>query len=89
MNIIVWLIVGGIVGWVASLVMRTDAHQGALPNVVLGVVGAFLGGMIFSPMFGTGTIDEGELSVGSLLVSLAGAVIVIAIVNLVRRRTIR
>lgn len=89
MNIIVWLIVGGLVGWVASLVMRTDAEQGALLNIVVGVVGAFLGGLIFAPMFGTGTINEGELSVGSLLVSLAGAVILLAIVNLVRRRAIR
>jgi uncharacterized membrane protein YeaQ/YmgE (transglycosylase-associated protein family) len=89
MNIIVWLIVGGIVGWVASLVMRTDAQQGALLNVVVGVVGAFLGGLIFAPMFGKGTINEGDLSVGSLLVSLAGAVILLAIVNLVRGRAIR
>jgi uncharacterized membrane protein YeaQ/YmgE (transglycosylase-associated protein family) len=89
MNIIVWLVVGGLVGWVASLIMRTDARQGVLLNIVVGIVGAFLGGLIFAPMFGTGTINEGEFSVGSLLVSLAGAVILLAIVNLVRRRTIR
>ena len=89
MNLIVWLIVGGLVGWVASLIMRTDAQQGALLNIVVGVVGAFLGGLIFAPMFGTGTINQGEFSVGSLLVSLAGAVILLAIVNLVRRRSIR
>jgi uncharacterized membrane protein YeaQ/YmgE (transglycosylase-associated protein family) len=89
MNIIVWLIVGGIVGWVASLVMRTDAEQGALLNIVVGIAGAFLGGLIFAPMFGGGTISEGDFSVGSLLVSLAGAVILLAIVNLVRRRAIR
>jgi uncharacterized membrane protein YeaQ/YmgE (transglycosylase-associated protein family) len=89
MNIIVWLIVGGIVGWVASLVMRTDAEQGTLLNIVVGIVGAFLGGLIFAPMFGGGTINEGDFSVGSLLVSLAGAVILLAIVNLARRRAIR
>ncbi len=89
MNLIVWLIVGGIVGWVASLVMRTDAQQGWLLNIIVGIVGAFIGGLIFAPMFGTGTINEGEFSVGSLLVSLAGAVILLAIVNLVRRRAIR
>jgi uncharacterized membrane protein YeaQ/YmgE (transglycosylase-associated protein family) len=89
MNIIVWLIVGGIVGWVASLVMRTDAQQGWLLNIIVGIVGAFLGGLIFAPMFGTGTINEGQFSVGSLMVSLAGAVILLAIVNLVRRRAIR
>ena len=89
MNIIVWLVVGGIVGWVASLIMRTDAQQGWLLNILVGVVGAFLGGLIFAPMFGTGTINEGELSLGSLLVSLAGAVILLAIVNLVRRGSAR
>jgi uncharacterized membrane protein YeaQ/YmgE (transglycosylase-associated protein family) len=89
MNVIVWLIVGGIVGWIASLVMRTDAQQGWLLNILVGIVGAFLGGLIFAPMFGTGTINEGEFSVGSLLVSLAGAVILLAIVNLVQRRAIR
>lgn len=89
MNLIVWLIVGGIVGWIASLIMRTDAQQGWLLNILVGIVGAFLGGLIFAPMFGTGTINQGEFSVGSLLVSLAGAVILLAIVNLVRRRAIR
>ncbi len=89
MNLIVWLIVGGIVGWIASLIMRTDAQQGWLLNILVGIVGAFLGGLVFSPMFGTGTINQGEFSVGSLLVSLAGAVILLAIVNLVRRRAIR
>ena len=89
MNIIIWLIVGGIVGWIASLIMRTDAQQGWLLNIIVGIVGAFLGGLIFAPMFGTGTINQGEFSLGSLLVSLAGAVILLAIVNLVRRRSIR
>jgi uncharacterized membrane protein YeaQ/YmgE (transglycosylase-associated protein family) len=89
MNIIVWLVVGGLVGWVASIIMRTDAQQGVLLNIVVGLVGAFLGGMIFAPMFGGGTINEGEFSVGSLLVSLAGAVILLAVVNLIRRRAIR
>jgi uncharacterized membrane protein YeaQ/YmgE (transglycosylase-associated protein family) len=89
MNLIIWLIVGGIIGWVASLIMRTDAQQGWLLNIVVGIVGAFLGGLIFAPMFGTGTINSNEFSVGSLLVSLAGAVILLAVVNLVRRRAIR
>jgi uncharacterized membrane protein YeaQ/YmgE (transglycosylase-associated protein family) len=89
MNLIIWLIIGGLVGWVASIIMRTNAQQGALLNILVGIVGAFLGGLIFAPMFGTGTINEGEFSLGSLLVSLAGAVILLAIVNLVRRRAIR
>jgi uncharacterized membrane protein YeaQ/YmgE (transglycosylase-associated protein family) len=89
MNVIIWLIVGGIVGWIASMIMRTDAQQGWLLNIIVGIVGAFLGGLIFAPMFGTGTINQGEFSLGSLLVSLAGAIILLAIVNLVRRRAIR
>jgi uncharacterized membrane protein YeaQ/YmgE (transglycosylase-associated protein family) len=89
MNLIVWLIVGALIGWIASLVMNTDAQQGAFLNILVGVVGAFLGGLIFAPMFGTGTINQGEFSVGSLLVSLAGAVVLLAVVNLVRRRAIR
>ena len=89
MNIIAWLVVGGLVGWVASLIMRTDAQHGVLLNILVGIVGAFLGGLIFAPMFGARTIAEGEFSVGSLLVSLAGAVIVLAVVKLVRGRTVR
>ena len=48
-GIIIWLVIGGIVGWLASLVMRTDAQQGILLNIVVGIVGAFLGGLIFQP----------------------------------------
>ena len=48
MGIILWLIVGGIIGWLASMVMRTDAQQGILLNIVVGIVGAFIGGLIFS-----------------------------------------
>jgi uncharacterized membrane protein YeaQ/YmgE (transglycosylase-associated protein family) len=87
MNIIIWLVVGGLVGWVASMVMRTDARQGILLNMVVGIVGAFLGGWIFSPMVGGATINQGDLSVVGLLVSLAGAIVLLAIVNLLRRNT--
>ena len=79
MNIIIWLIVGGLVGWVASLIMRTNAQQGILLNIVVGIVGAFLGGWLLSPLFGIGTINNGVLSVGTFLVSLGGAVILLAI----------
>jgi uncharacterized membrane protein YeaQ/YmgE (transglycosylase-associated protein family) len=84
-NIIVWLIVGGLIGWVASIIMKTNAQQGAVLNVVVGVIGAFLGGMLLAPMFGAGTINSGDFSIMSLLVSLIGAVILLAIVNLFRR----
>ena len=88
-NWIVWLIVGGIIGWLASLVMKTDAQQGTIMNVVVGIVGAFLGGFLLSPLFGTGTINQGNFSVPGLLVSLLGAIILLAIVNLFRRGRVR
>lgn len=88
MNFLIWLIVGGIVGWLASLVMRTDAQQGILLNIVVGIVGAFIGGWVISPMVGVATINEG-ISIGSILVSLVGAIILLAIVNLFRRGSVR
>lgn len=88
MSFILWLIVGGIVGWLASLIMKTDAQQGILLNVIVGIVGAFLGGWLISPLVGMGTINEG-FSIGSLVVSLLGAIILLAIVNLFRRGRVR
>src|SRR5690242_18790132 len=88
MNFILWLIVGGIVGWLASLIMKTDAQQGILLNVIVGIVGAFIGGWLISPLVGAGTINEG-FSIASLLVSLVGAIILLAIVNLFRRGRVR
>jgi uncharacterized membrane protein YeaQ/YmgE (transglycosylase-associated protein family) len=85
MLFIIWIVVGGILGWLASLVMKTDAEQGMILNVVVGIVGAFLGGWLLSPLFGTGTINSDDFSVTSLLVSFLGAVILLAIVNLFRR----
>ncbi len=84
-GIIIWLIVGGIVGWLASIIMRTDAQQGILLNIVVGIVGAFIAGLIFSG----GSINDQPLSLTSFLVSLLGAVILLAIVNLFRRGRIR
>jgi uncharacterized membrane protein YeaQ/YmgE (transglycosylase-associated protein family) len=88
MGFLIWLIVGGIVGWLASLVMRTDGQQGILLNVVVGIVGAFLGGLVISPLVGVGTINDG-ISIGSVIVSLIGAIILLAIVNLFRRGRVR
>jgi uncharacterized membrane protein YeaQ/YmgE (transglycosylase-associated protein family) len=85
MNIIIWLVVGGLIGWVASMVMRTDAQQGILLNVVVGIAGALLGGWLLSPLFGVSTINQSNFSLPGLLVSLLGAVILLAIVNLIRR----
>jgi uncharacterized membrane protein YeaQ/YmgE (transglycosylase-associated protein family) len=88
MGFILWLIVGGVVGWLASLVMRTDGQQGILLNIVVGIVGAFLGGWLISPLVGVGTINSG-ISIGSVVVSLIGAIILLAIVNLFRRGRVR
>ncbi|TWI61503.1 putative membrane protein YeaQ/YmgE (transglycosylase-associated protein family) [Pseudoduganella lurida] len=85
MNFIIWIVIGGIIGWLASLVMKTDAQQGLFLNVVVGIVGALLGGWLLSPLFGTGTINGDDFSPLSLLVSFLGAVILLAIVNLVFR----
>ena len=84
-NFIIWLVVGGLIGWVASMVMRTDSQQGVFLNVIVGIVGAALGGWVLSPLLGVGTINQGAFSLGALLVSLLGAVILLAVVNLVRR----
>lgn len=89
MNIIIWLIVGGLLGWVASMVMRTDARQGIFLNVVVGIVGAVLGGWFLSPVVGVSTINQGDFSMASLVVSLVGAAALLAIVNLVRRGAVR
>ena len=89
MNIIIWLVVGGLIGWVASMVMRTDGQQGILLNVVVGIVGAALGGWFLSPLVGVSTINQNNFSVPGLVVSFLGAVILLAIVNLVRRGAAR
>lgn len=88
-NFIVWIVVGGILGWLASLIMNTDRQQGTLLNIIVGIVGAFLGGLLLSPLLGVGTINQGDFSIGALLVSLLGAVILLAVVNLIRRGTAR
>jgi len=88
-NFLVWIILGGILGWIASMIMRTDAQQGTFLNIIVGIVGAFLAGMFLSPLFGISTINQNNFSVPSLLVSLLGAVILLGIVNLFRRGTVR
>ncbi len=89
MDFIIWLVVGGLIGWVASMIMRTDGQQGIILNIVVGIIGAALGGWLISPLVGVGTINQGSFSVGALVVSLIGAVVLLAIVTLVRRVTTR
>ncbi len=84
-NFIVWLVVGGVIGWIASMIMRTDAQQGVFLNVVVGIVGAALAGWLISPLVGIPSINEAGFSIGAFIVSLIGAVILLGIVNLFRR----
>ena len=89
MNFIIWLVVGGLIGWVASMIMRTDGQQGIFLNIVVGIVGALLAGWLISPLVGIGTINQNAFSLGALGVSLVGAIILLAIVNLFRRGRVR
>jgi uncharacterized membrane protein YeaQ/YmgE (transglycosylase-associated protein family) len=89
MGLIILIIIGGILGWLASIVMRTDGQQGILLNVVVGIIGALLAGFILNPLIGGGNIMNGDFSGSSLLVSFLGAVVLLAIVNLVRRGAVR
>jgi len=89
MNFIIWLVVGALVGWLASIVMKTNAQQGWLLNIIVGIVGALLAGWFLAPLFGTGTINQGDFSLSALLVSFLGAVVLLGIVNLLRRGSVR
>ena len=84
-NFIVWLIVGALVGWVASLIMRTNKQQGLIADIIVGIVGAFVGGLILSPLFHVSTINENNFSLPALLVSLGGAIILLVLFKLLRK----
>ena len=89
-NFIIWLLFGALVGWLASIVMRTDAQQGALMNIIVGIIGAFLGGFLASALgFSGSNINNNDFSLSGLLVAFIGAVVLLAIVNLVRRGSVR
>jgi len=88
-NLLLWLIVGGIVGWLVSLVMRTDAQQGIVLNVVVGIVGALIAGLLIAPAFLHGTINSGDFSLPGIVISLLGSILLLALVNLVRRGAVR
>ena len=88
-NFIIWIILGAVIGWIASMIMRTNAQQGVFLDIIVGIIGAFLGGLLLAPLFGTATINQTDFSLSGLLVSLLGAIILLAIVNLFRRGTVR
>jgi uncharacterized membrane protein YeaQ/YmgE (transglycosylase-associated protein family) len=89
MNFIIWLVVGGLIGWIASKIMNTDAQQGIILNVVVGIVGSMIGGWLIAPLVGAGTINQSDFSIGGLFVSLVGAVILLGVVNFFRRGKVR
>ena len=88
LNVIVWLVIGGALGWLASQIMKTDNQQGILLNVVVGIEAAILAGWQVSPLLGAGTIHQAHFSLASLAVSLSGALIALAVVNLLRRAAV-
>lgn len=85
MNLIIYLIVGAVVGYIASRIMRTNSQQGLLLDIVVGVVGAFLAGALISPLLGVGTIND-AITVPTLLVTLLGSVILLWLYKMVARR---
>ncbi|MEA3052251.1 MAG: hypothetical protein QOG72_1154 [Sphingomonadales bacterium] len=89
MGLIVALIIGGIIGWLASIVMRTNAQQGILLNVVVGIVGSLLGSFLLGRFFGANGTITNSLDMGTLLAAFVGALILLAIVNLFRRGAVR
>lgn len=89
MAIILILIVGGIIGWLASILMRTDGQQGVILNVVVGIVGAILAGFLVTPLIGGAPITSGSFSLMSLVSSFLGAVVLLAIINIFRRGAMR
>ena len=84
-NFVVWIIVGAIIGWVASKIMGTSGRQGLLLDIVVGIVGAFLAGWFLTPLFGVSTINQANFSLPALLVSLLGAVLLLAAIRVIRR----
>ena len=89
MNFIVWIVVGGILGWLASIVMRTNAQQGLFLNIVVGIVGALVAGWFITPLLGGSTINQGNFSLTGLFISFLGAVVLLGVVNLIRRGSVR
>jgi uncharacterized membrane protein YeaQ/YmgE (transglycosylase-associated protein family) len=89
LNFVAWLIVGGIIGWFASVLLRTDAQQGTLLNIVVGIVGAFVAGLVLTPLLGIETINSSGFNPPAFVVSLLGAVILLAVASLFRRERAR
>ena len=89
MNFIIWLVVGGVIGWLASMLMKTNDQQGMFLNVAVGIVGAMLAGWFISPLVGVGTINQSNFSLPGLQISQGGAIVLLAIVTFFRRSSLR
>ena len=85
LNIVAWIIVGGIAGWLASIVMGTNSRQGCLTDIIVGIIGGFIGGFVLSQL-GIGGAVTG-INLGSILVAFIGAVIFLGVLRLIRRRS--
>lgn len=85
MGFVTWLVVGGLSGWLAAVAMKSTAEHEQLLAVLVGIVGAFVGGLVFGPLLGAQPILGGDYSPGALLASLAGAIVLLAIVFAFRR----
>jgi len=88
MNIIIWLIAGAVIGYLASRIMGTNSQQGLILDIVVGGVGALLAGWFLTPLFGVSTINQSNFSLPALLISLLGAVILLAIYKLLTGRRV-
>lgn len=79
-DILIWIVVGALAGWIASMIMKTDAQMGALSNIIVGIIGAFIGGWVIG-LFGM-TTPDGQFNIASILTAILGAVILIGIVKM-------
>lgn len=84
MDIIIYLIAAAVVGYIASIIMKTNSKQGLIIDIVVGVIGAFIAGYLLTPLFNVGTINDG-VTLPTMLVSLGGAVVLLFVLKLLRR----
>jgi uncharacterized membrane protein YeaQ/YmgE (transglycosylase-associated protein family) len=88
MGWIIAIIVGGVAGWLASLVMNRDASMGILWNIIVGIIGALLGNAVLAPLLGFGGSIQ-TFDLGAFIIAILGAIILLAIVNLIQRGRVR
>lgn len=85
LNFIIWIVAGALIGSAASIIMHTNNRQGLIADILVGIVGACMGGYFLSPLFSVGTINEGDFSIPALLVSLGGAVLLLLFTKVFRK----